>query len=242
MGIRLSVIHHLALSPDNLPKGALSRKCPILSTRLEPPINSLATLVTSDSRHQQPVPASWPKPPSPRLSSPALRADRSSYQQIMSRILRIILLALLTSSRGWPHPCRNPPLNIKLTSQPRTTSLLDIKTQVTAQTRIPTEKIRILYNKKPVPDSKVLKEVFGEEESAVEFAVMVIGGAAAIPPAEADVPAAPTADTAGAEALETAAFWDDLKGFLMQRLKDESEAEKLSALFKSSWESSRSKP
>jgi hypothetical protein len=119
---------------------------------------------------------------------------------------------------------------------------LDIKAQVTAQTRIPTEKIRILYNKKPVPDSKVLKEVVGEEEAAVEFAVMVIGGAAAIPPAEADVPVASTADATGAAALETAAFWDDLKGFLMQRLKDESEAEKLSALFKSSWESGQLRP
>ncbi|KAI6779836.1 uncharacterized protein J7T54_003760 [Emericellopsis cladophorae] len=167
----------------------------------------------------------------PRMATPMSKPSSQRSAPGQERSVKVILKSL-----------RNPPLDIKLSSQPRTTSLLDIKTQVTAQTRIPTEKIRILYNKKPVPDSKVLKEVIGEEESAVEFAVMVIGGAAAIPAAEADVPAAPTVDVAGAEALETAAFWDDLRGFLMQRLKDESEAEKLSALFKSSWESSRSKP
>ena len=68
---------------------------------------------------------------------------------------------------------------------------------------------------------------------------MVMGGAAAIPPEEA--PAAPVEAT-GASALETDEFWTDLNGFLMQRLKDQAQAEELSKLFKSSWESSRSDP
>jgi hypothetical protein len=41
-----------------------------------------------------------------------------------------------------------------------------------------------LFKKKPVPDSKVLRDVIGQEEGdgggKVEFSVMVIGGAAAI--------------------------------------------------------------
>lgn len=135
---------------------------------------------------------------------------------------------------------RNPPLDIKLTSQPLNTSILDIKGQVAAQTRIPVAKMKVLHNKKPVLDSKVLKDILGESDIAVEFSVMVIGGAAAISPEEKAVAAA--AEPSGASALETDQFWADLKGFLSQRLKDEGEAEQLSSLFRSSWQSSRSKP
>lgn len=135
---------------------------------------------------------------------------------------------------------RNPPLDIKLTSQPLNTSLLDIKSNVTSQTRIPTVKIKILHNKKPLPDSKVLKDLVGDTDRAIEFSVMVLGGAASIPPEE-PAQAAPVQPT-GAATLETDEFWSDLNGFLMQRLKDEAQAEELSALFKSSWQSSQSRP
>lgn len=150
---------------------------------------------------------------------------------------------------------RNPPLDIKLTSQPLNTSIHDIKAQVKEQTRIPVEKMKLLHNKKPVPDSKVLRDLLGETDQAVEFSVMVIGGAAAIPPAaeegegkqaNAAGAAAGTSSSStepvGTEALGTEEFWTDLKGFLMQRLKDENVAESMSSLFKSSWESSSSKP
>lgn len=134
---------------------------------------------------------------------------------------------------------RNPPLDIKLAPQPPTTSVHDIKAQVHGQTRIPVDKMKILHNKKPVSDSKVLKDIVGDSDNAIEFSIMVMGGAAAIPPEEA--PAAPVEAT-GASALETDEFWTDLNGFLMQRLKDQAQAEELSKLFKSSWESSRSDP
>ena len=99
--------------------------------------------------------------------------------------------------------------------------------------------MKLLHNKKPVSDSKVLKELLGDSDLKIEFSVMVIGGAAAIPKEEEqDMRSEPT----GALALETPEFWSDLRGFLMQRLKDEEQAEQLSGLFKSSWESSRSKP
>ncbi|KAM5351956.1 hypothetical protein ACJ41O_004679 [Fusarium nematophilum] len=135
---------------------------------------------------------------------------------------------------------RNPPLSIKLTSQLLDTSILDIKSSIEKQTRIPVAKTKLLHNKKPVPDSKVLKDLLGETDTLIEFTVMVIGGSAAIPPEEPE--AAPEAPTTGKEALETDEFWSDLKGFLMQRLKDEAQAEELSGLFKSSWQSSQASP
>ncbi|KAH7157054.1 cell-cycle control medial ring component-domain-containing protein [Dactylonectria macrodidyma] len=135
---------------------------------------------------------------------------------------------------------RNPPLDIKFTSQPLDTSVLDIKSKVLAQTRIPVAKMKLLHNKKPVPDSKVLKDLLGDTETAIEFSVMVIGGAAAISPEEPE--AGPTVTPTGQAALETEEFWDDLKGFLMQRLKDQAQAEDLSTLFKSSWQSRQASP
>ncbi|KAF7542857.1 hypothetical protein G7Z17_g11218 [Cylindrodendrum hubeiense] len=139
---------------------------------------------------------------------------------------------------------RNPPLDIKLTSQPLDTSVLDIKSKVLAQTRIPIAKMKLLHNKKPVPDSKVLKDLLGDADTAIDFSVMVIGGAAAIPPEEPkeEPKAAPKAQPTGSAALETDEFWADLKGFLMQRLKDQAQAEQLSTLFKSSWQSSQASP
>lgn len=136
---------------------------------------------------------------------------------------------------------RNPPLNIKLTSQPLDTSVHDIKTSIEKQTRIPVAKTKLLYNKKPVPDSKILKDLLQETESSIEFSVMVIGGAAAIPPEEPEAPA-PEQQPTGKDALETDAFWGDLNGFLMQRLKDEAVAEELSAQWKTSWQSSQANP
>lgn len=135
---------------------------------------------------------------------------------------------------------RNPPLDITLPSTPAGTSILDIKADVSKRARIPVDKLKILHSKKPVPDSKVLKDLLGEADVSVEFSVMVIGGAAAVLPEESAKPA--TTEPTGAAALETDAFWSDLKGFLSQRLRDEAQAEELSRLFKTSWESKTSNP
>lgn len=157
---------------------------------------------------------------------------------------------------------RNPPLDIKLTSQPlSTTSVLDIKTAVASQANLLAEKIKVLHKKKPVADSKVLKDLIGDEETTVEFSVMVMGGAAAAAASPADAsdgtPAAAAtpraaeeenaaADTApvaqghsGEAVLETDAFWTDLRGFLLQRIRDEKITEELFGKFLSSWETSR---
>lgn len=110
-------------------------------------------------------------------------------------------------------------------------------------------KIKLLYNKKPTTDSKTLKDLLGDAADTtkdVEFSVMVMGGGApgkaapspaASPAIEIPQPEMPVAQgPSGAELLQSAAFWDDLKGFLQQRLKDEGEAARLASLFKSSWE------
>ncbi|KAK0766931.1 hypothetical protein N5P37_000661 [Trichoderma harzianum] len=148
---------------------------------------------------------------------------------------------------------RNPPLDITLPAQPLSTSVLDVKAAVSAQTRIPVEKMKLLLNKRPVADTKVLKELLAKEaDRTIDFSVMVIGGAAAIPPEEekpageametTDEPVATAqADAAAVEAeLESDAFWADLSGILQQRLKAQDKAEELSSLFRSSWQASRS--
>ncbi|KAG5977868.1 hypothetical protein E4U55_006480 [Claviceps digitariae] len=136
---------------------------------------------------------------------------------------------------------RNPPLDIKLTSQPLSTSLLDIKARVAEQTRIPVDKLKVLHNKRPLTDSKILKDIVGGDDGAdnrIELSVMVIGGAAAIMPEQnAAVPA--TAAASGQDALTTEVFWEDLNGFLLQRLRDEETAGELGRLFRGSWEASR---
>lgn len=135
---------------------------------------------------------------------------------------------------------RNPPLDIKLAAQPLNTSILAIKTQVAEQTRIPVDKMKLLHNKRPLVDSKILKDLLeGNAASAtkIEFSVMVLGGAAAVMPAE-NAALAP-AVASGKDALTTEAFWSDLDGFLLQRLKDEETARELGMLFKSSWQSSQ---
>lgn len=129
---------------------------------------------------------------------------------------------------------RNPPLEISLTSQPLGTSILSLKEAIETQTSIPSSKVRILYQKKPVPDSKVLKDIIGDDESGrIEFSVMIIGGAAALKPKEGEEiePKILTAVT-GKDALNTDVFWEDLNGFLNQRLKDEQAATRCIGLFR----------
>lgn len=142
---------------------------------------------------------------------------------------------------------RNPPLDIKLTSQSLNTSVLDIKTAVAEQASLLADKIKVLHKKKPVPDSKVLKELLGENDVSIEFSVMVLGGAAAAAAAVPAASAAPEAEqpveganpaqgTSGEAVLATDEFWTDLRGFLLQRIRDEKITEDLFAKFLSSCE------
>ncbi|KAJ1327945.1 Blt1 N-terminal domain-containing protein [Microdochium nivale] len=143
---------------------------------------------------------------------------------------------------------RNPPLEVILPAQSLNTSVLDLKIAIAEKTSLGLDKIKLLYNKKPVADSKILKDILGVEaaETAmkVEFGIMVMGGAAALAAAEAAKSAASTAATGGAEVaqgpsgdevLETAEFWDDLRGFLLQRVRDETAAGNLADTFQAAW-------
>ena len=73
---------------------------------------------------------------------------------------------------------RNPPLDIRLSSQPLNTSILDVKTSVSSETTIPVDKIKVLHKKKPVADSKVLKDLLGAggDSNKLELSVMIMGG------------------------------------------------------------------
>ncbi|KAI7774683.1 hypothetical protein LA080_007990 [Diaporthe eres] len=186
-------------------------------------------------------PKSYPaRPPYilPRMPKPMSKAVSLAPGQERSITVRIKSL-------------RNPPLDIRLSSQPLNTSILDVKTSVSSETTIPVDKIKVLHKKKPVADSKVLKDLLGEDETSVEFSVMVLGGAAAAAspaPKNEDDPAAATAaadaastaqGTSGEAVLQTDAFWTDLRGFLSQRIRDEKITEELFGKFLSSWESGR---
>lgn len=132
---------------------------------------------------------------------------------------------------------RNPPLDISLSSQPLSTSILALKETLSSQTTVPVSKIRLLHNKKPVPDSKILKDLLGDagdEVQKIEFSVMIIGGAAAMKGKEEEVEPKVVAPGAisGKDVLATEEFWEDLGGFLTQRLKDEAEAERVVKLFR----------
>ncbi|OAA64410.1 hypothetical protein SPI_03057 [Niveomyces insectorum RCEF 264] len=182
----------------------------------------------------------------------------------------------------------NPPLvDVQLGALPlATTSLLDVRTALAAATHVPLGKLRLLHDKKPVPDSKVLKDVVaggsgggdgdGDGDAndtaaadaaapaRLELTVMVMGGAATVAAAQAaaeaeaaekkraaaaaettksatatDSSTAPVADSSGGggtSAVESEAFWNDLRTFLVGRIKDDKQADEVFSLFLRAWE------
>lgn len=157
---------------------------------------------------------------------------------------------------------RNPPLDISLSSQPLTTSVLDLKQAVAENIgSTSTGKIRLLYKKKPCSDSKSLKDVVGDEVppgGEAEFSVMIMGGSAGEEKLDTTTVASPdvamggtgskeeqTKDNApvaqgmsGKGVLDTEEFWNDLLGFLMQRIRDHGVAEQALESFKGAWKGS----
>ncbi|KAI1381460.1 cell-cycle control medial ring component-domain-containing protein [Hypoxylon crocopeplum] len=158
----------------------------------------------------------------PKMPKPMSKRKSTAVAPGQERGLTVVVTSL-----------RNPPLDIKLLSQTPNTSVLDIKSAVSQDTGIPVEKMKLLHKKKPIPDSKVLKDLVGQDETAVEFSVMVMGGAAAIKttPVQAEV----AQGQSGGEVLDTKEFWDDLKGFLLQRIRDEKTAGELADTFQAAW-------
>lgn len=154
---------------------------------------------------------------------------------------------------------RNPTLEFSITNAPvTTTSVQDLKDAVRERVTdaqgnpVALDKIKILYRRKPIPGTgKTVVEVLADEPEMltggkeVEFGVMIIGGAQVVEAVESQPEAAPeevpkpAAGPSGEEVLKTDAFWDDLQGFMEQRLKDADEAKRLAVLFKSAWSSNQ---
>ncbi|KAL8827345.1 MAG: hypothetical protein Q9191_003237 [Dirinaria sp. TL-2023a] len=167
------------------------------------------------------------------------RRDPSSQKSPADSTITIMLKSL-----------RNPPISLTLPSQPLSTSVVDLKSAIAKEVKAKSiEGVKILHNKKPCVDSKTVKDFLGEEEvpSEIEFSVMIMGGVAATEnKAEAgntaeggekkDVDQPPAAQgPSGDEVLESEEFWNDLKGFLSQRLKNDGKAEEVTNVFRQSW-------
>ncbi|KAI9647206.1 hypothetical protein NHQ30_003589 [Ciborinia camelliae] len=164
---------------------------------------------------------------------PKMRKPPAKRQRLTPGQERSISVSLKSS--------RNPPLDVTLSSLSPNTSILNLKESLSEKEGIPVEKLRILYNKKPVGDAKILKEVIGEEETKAEFSIMVMGGAASVKKVETPekkVEAPVAQGPSGLESLAGEEFWGDLKGFLVQRLRDEEQGNKVYEVFKKAWEGS----
>ncbi|KAK4237653.1 cell-cycle control medial ring component [Achaetomium macrosporum] len=153
---------------------------------------------------------------------------------------------------------RNPAFDLTLPAQAPSTSLAEIKERVVQETGIEFGKIKLLFNKKPVGDSKALKDLGIQENGVVEVGVMVLGGANVTlkkkqEPGQGQGPgqglgqeegasasataSAPVAQgLSGVGVLETGQFWEDLKGFLQQRVRDEGVAGEALGVFRAAWE------
>lgn len=146
---------------------------------------------------------------------------------------------------------RNPPLDLRLENQALDTSIHALKERVMSELGLSgTESVKVLYKKRPCADSKTLKDVIGDEVTdQVEFSVMVVEGMSVVEKKEEDVViGGQVAETAqgrdevgvaqgksGKDVLDTKEFWNDLKGFLVQRLRDEGTAGEVWEMFRGTW-------
>jgi len=139
---------------------------------------------------------------------------------------------------------RNPVMSLSLPGTDLGTSVLQLKEKVAKELKVEgTEKIRVLYKKKPAGDIKTIKELVGEEDIAgeLELSVMVMGykeesiqkGAEDTEMKDVEAPVAQ--GPSGGEVLGSDQFWGDLKGWLLQRIRDEGKAGEVFEKFKGSW-------
>ncbi|KAL9059262.1 MAG: hypothetical protein Q9162_001299 [Coniocarpon cinnabarinum] len=148
------------------------------------------------------------------------------------------------------------PAPVTLTIQPKA-SIYELKTQLSQQTGYASDKVKILWERKPVVDSKTVQEVIGKDAGDVEFAVMYSGAPTAAPRAsqqslnaqqpiaagandaqseQMDVDQTPVAQGQSGEAvLSTSQFWKDLQDFVMQRVRDKAVGKEAVALFEKAW-------
>lgn len=141
------------------------------------------------------------------------------------------------------------------------TSIYDLKSRLGVQTGYLPDKLKILWERKPITDSKTLSEVVGKEDGEVEMAVMYSGAPAAVPQPDVQAPLGTdaskdrTADISSADkmevdetpvaqgqsgknVLETDQFWSDLQDFVVQRVRDQVVGKEAVSLWKQAWASS----
>ncbi|KAI4256233.1 MAG: hypothetical protein L6R42_006344 [Xanthoria sp. 1 TBL-2021] len=178
-------------------------------------------------------------PSSPTMQPPSTASQQSQPSANNDNKISITLRSL-----------KSPPLNLTLPSQSVTTSIFELKQKIAKEIqRDSTDGIKVLYQRKPCSDAKTVGEVVGEEGAReMEFGVMVVGLSAAgasaaggedvkmggVEEGKGKVPAAQ--GQSGEEVLGSAEFWDDLKGWLMQRVRDEGKADEVWSLFKRGWD------
>ncbi|KAE9371986.1 hypothetical protein N431DRAFT_456743 [Stipitochalara longipes BDJ] len=135
---------------------------------------------------------------------------------------------------------RNPPLDIELKALPLSTSILGVKEKIAEDSGIAVGKLKVLWEKRPVGDSKTLKDLVGEKDR-VEMGIMVLGGGAGASKGKEEVePKVIGGEIGGGkEVLKSEEFWADLKGYLVGRLKDEAEGERVWGVFKSAVDAER---
>ncbi|KAI5211056.1 hypothetical protein AUEXF2481DRAFT_656600 [Aureobasidium subglaciale EXF-2481] len=152
--------------------------------------------------------------------------------------------------------------NLDLPNQSINTTVLDLKAQYADKFSLDKTKIKVLLNKRPCADLKTLKDILADPLPAkADFSIMLLAGASTpsqastpvpaspvvkpeesqkLPPdsaplsehAQAEAEALPHAHDNAAQMLKSDEFWADLKDFLVQRLRDESQGERLTRLFR----------
>lgn len=176
----------------------------------------------------------------PKMPTPFKRATPSGLLDEAAQKPSAINVTLKSS--------RNPVLSLNLPSTDLGTTVLDFKQKVASDLKLEgTEKVRVLYNKKPAGDLKTLKELVGDESleagQEIELGVMIMGYRDADVAKTGD---STTRDTmgettvaqgpSGEEVLGGEEFWADLKAFLVQRIRDEKKAEEVFDRFRGCWE------
>lgn len=180
--------------------------------------------------------------PSQRSSNPE-EAPPTSFSQISSG-----LTVILSSLRQTP----TSPAPVKISAQGRT-SIYDLKTQVASKTGYAPDKLKILWERKPVTDSKTVSEATGVQTGNVEMGVMYIGAPTNTPisdqkptqlssgepvqkkPKPEDGETGVAQGLSGKAVLDTPQFWKDLSGFMVQRVRDKAVAEETVKLWQDQW-------
>ncbi|KAL9604199.1 MAG: hypothetical protein Q9219_000597, partial [cf. Caloplaca sp. 3 TL-2023] len=154
-------------------------------------------------------------------------------------------------------PTPQTAISLTLPSLPPTTTIHSLKQRVAESLRrTDTSGIKILHARKPCADSKSLGEVAGGElAEVVEMGVMVMGGSAegneegggggegdvkmggvAVDDGGEGMEGEVAQGVKGEEVLQEDAFWDDLRGWLMLRVRDEGVVGELWGLWKRAWD------